>query len=106
MQHGGRTFLPGTLAEWTGLYLFGVGVYGANFRPITRHLTLLGYVPLDWFYLVLLVVGAGLMLFGGPPVLPDPDEDPSGWVRGFALLRVGISLALLGALVWWAIARP
>lgn len=108
MQRG-RAFLPGSPAEWTGLFLFGVGVYGATYRPITRHLAIWGVVPLDWFYLVLLVLGAGMMLFGGEVRMADDGDEPappaSPWERFWAGLRLGTSLALLAVLVWWAIVR-
>jgi hypothetical protein len=106
VQPRGRTFLPGTPAEWTGVFVFGVGVYGATYRPITRHLTIWGFLPLDWFYLVLLLLGAGLMLFGGEPASPDAEAAAPGRGARFWLgLRIGISFALLAALVWWSIAR-
>ena len=52
------------------------------------------------------------MLFGGP-VQDAPDAAGAGgpvaresnWTRFWTGLRLGISLALLAALVWWAIAR-
>lgn len=105
-QRGG-TFLPGTPAEWTGIFVFAVGVYGATYRPITRHLAIWGLVPLDWFYLVLLVLGAGLMLFGGTAGAPhEPAPAPaSGFSRFLGGLRLGTSLALVAILVWWAIVR-
>lgn len=109
-QRGG-TFLPGSPAEWTGLFVFAVGVYGATYRPITRHLAIWGVVPLDWFYLVLLLLGAGLMLFGGAPepsnvpAAHEPAPAESAWTRFWTGLRLGTSLALLAVLVWWAIAR-
>ncbi len=89
-----------------------MGVYGATYRPITRHLAIWGVIPLDWFYLALLLLGAGLMLFGGAATEPasgpddgEPATSESGWTRFLTGLRLGTSLALLAVLVWWAIAR-
>lgn len=108
-QRGG-TFLPGSPAEWTGIFVFAVGVYGATYRPITRHLSIWGVVPLDWFYLVLLLLGAGLMLFGGPATTGGAPEGgavrpETGWTRFLTGVRLGVSLALVALLAWWAILR-
>lgn len=61
---------------------------------------------------MLLLLGAGLMLFGGPIQDPpdatdagEPVARESNWTRFWTGLRLGISLALLAALVWWAIVR-
>ena len=104
----GRHFLPGSAAEWGGLYVFAVGVYGATFRPLTRHLLLWNHVPLDWFYLALMLIGSAFML--GSTLAADAEAERlngprTGWGRFFAGVRLGITLALLAALIWWAIAR-
>lgn len=85
-----------------------MGVYGATYRPLTRHLLLWNVVPLDWFFLVLMLIGAAFML--GSTIAADAEADRlngprTGFARFFAGLRLGITLALLAALIWWAIAR-
>jgi hypothetical protein len=93
------------LTEWTGLFVFAVGAYGTTHRPITRHLTLWGLVPLDWFYTALLLGGALLMLWGSPwsPFHSHQDTNPAWWARAWLSLRQAFSLMLVAALAWLAI---
>lgn len=90
------------LVEWTGPFVFAVGAYGTMHRPITRHLTLWGVVPLDWFYVTLLMGGAILMLWGSPwsPFHPHQDRNPAWWARALLIARQLFSLAILAALFW------
>ncbi|MEB3224026.1 MAG: hypothetical protein VKS61_18285 [Candidatus Sericytochromatia bacterium] len=89
-----------TRAEAVGLYLFAVGVYGGTYRWVTRHLSLSGVLSLDMLYLGVMLIGAGLMLFGRPIV---PAEGAwQGLLRG---LRLGISLAAVSVIAWWMLYR-
>lgn len=105
-----------SLAGWAGLFLFGVGIYGATYLPITRHLTLGGWVPLDWFFFALIVGGGTLMLFDtrlepAASVLTSPAEDgpnqepPSPWRRLLGHVTQGFSWGALAYIAYWAIAR-
>ena len=93
------------LVEWTGLFVFVVGAYGTMHRPITRHLTLWGLIPLHWFYTALLVGGALLMLWGSPwsPFHPYQNANPSWWGRALLAFRQGVSVLLFALLIWIAV---
>jgi hypothetical protein len=94
------------LTEWSGLFLFAVGAYGTFHRPLTRHLTLWGVVPLDAFYALLMIGGAVLMLWGSPwsPFHPaQAAKSPAGHV--LLAVRRAFSLLVLAALFWLAVLR-
>jgi hypothetical protein len=98
-------FLPGSDAEWTGLFLFGVGVYGCLKLPIMRHYQLFGWLPADWFYLGLLGVGGGLML-GAAPFAAAKDEGPLPWqARAGYAFRVVAAVGLVAFMVY-RVVRP
>ena len=103
-----------SLAGWAGLFLFAVGIYGGTYQPITRHLTLGGWVPLDWFFWGLIVTGGSLMLLDTdkprPEVAGSPGEDatvaPSSlWRRLLQNVWRGFSWGALASIAYWAIAR-
>lgn len=89
-----------TAAEAVGLFLFAVGIYGGTYRGVTRHLSIHGVVPLDWFYLAIMVLGAGAMLFGRRQV---PAETRTGAM--FQGIRLGVSLGAVGLIAWWMVHR-
>jgi hypothetical protein len=93
------------LVEWTGLFIFIVGAYGTMQRPVARHLTLWGLLPLHWFYAALLIGGAVLMLWGSPwsPFHPHQATNKAWWARGLLFARQAFSLLLFVLLVWIAI---
>jgi hypothetical protein len=95
-------FLPGSDAEWTGLFLFGVGVFGCLKLQTFRHYLLFGWVPMDWFYLGLLGVGGSLML-GAPP--QETDGPLPWWVRAGYGFRIAAACGLV-AYVAYMVARP
>ncbi|MEB3284229.1 MAG: hypothetical protein VKN33_02960 [Candidatus Sericytochromatia bacterium] len=102
-----------SLYGWAGLFLFAVGVYGGSYLPITRHLTLGPWVPLDWFFLSLLLCGGILMLVdaevhpASSPPSPDPESDIAPSSRDQILRNIwrGLSWGALAAMAYWAIAR-
>jgi hypothetical protein len=91
--------------EWAGIFLFAVGVFGATKRGVTRHMLLGGVLPLDWFYVGLLVLGAALFLASSPasPFQPVASETPAA--IAWRWFRAGVCLALLAAMVFLAL-RP
>lgn len=102
--------MPGSEAEWTGLFLFGVGVFGAYYHAIMRHWALWGIVPLDWFYLALMIAGALLLLVNSPlaPWTRTADGTQEGGPplrRAALLVRAVVALVLLGTMIYLAIAR-
>jgi CHASE2 domain-containing sensor protein len=96
----------GPLAEWTGLFLFAVGAFGTIYRPYTRHLTLWGLLPLDWFYTALLLGGAVLMLWGSS-WSPFHPAQAAQTPLGLAVLRArqAFSLLVLALLFWLTVLR-
>lgn len=105
-----------SLAGWAGLFLFAVGIYGGTYLPITRHLTLGNWVPLDWFFFALIVVGGSLMLLDteqrepanetAVPGAEDPgDEPPTRLQRVLRQAWRGFSWGALASIAYWAIAR-
>ncbi|MDB5095882.1 MAG: hypothetical protein JWM80_303 [Cyanobacteria bacterium RYN_339] len=89
-----RRFLPGSDAEWTGLFLFGVGLYGSLQHAVMRHLTMFGWIPADWFYLGLLGVGGSLLIGSAP--MPTAEDGPTPWqARAAYAFRVVAALGLL-----------
>ena len=98
--------------ELTGLFLFGVGVFGAYHRPVMRHWALWGYVPLDWFYLVLLLVGVAMM-YAYSPLAPWSKVPPPGAVvragpqaiGTYLVVRTTLLLGMVGTLVMFALRR-
>lgn len=106
----GGSPLPGSATEWTGMFLFAVGLYGASYRETSRHLLLWGALPLDLFYLGLLLSGALLMIVGSPEVRAIQSgqlkTDPPGVWAGVVLgLRGGVGLGLLMLLLWLIVYR-
>jgi hypothetical protein len=87
-----------TQAEAVGLFLFAVGVYGGTYRGVARHLAIDGVVRVDLLYLGLMLLGAGLMVFGrrlGPVT--------TWWQGLFRGLRLGLSLGAVAAIAWWMV---
>lgn len=96
----------GNPIEWTGYYLFGVGVYGTTFRSTTRYFALWGVVPLEWVYLTLLAVGASLLLLyspNSPFCLNAPPKSHSRLGRLWLGFRGVVCLGLLVLLVTLAV---
>jgi hypothetical protein len=83
-----------------------VGVFGAMKRAVTRHLVIAGRLPLDWFYLGLLVLGAALFLAASPasPFSPAPPGESLG-KAAWRMLRAAVCLALLAGMVFVALTR-
>jgi hypothetical protein len=100
--------LPGSEVEWTGLFLLGVGAFGAHQRDVTRHLVLFGWLPLDWFYVGLLLTGATMLLASSPIA---PREIAAAAHRRSPLyvvflgFRLAFAMALLGLLAWYGLRR-
>jgi hypothetical protein len=101
-------------AGWAGLFLFAVGIYGGTYLPITRHLTLGGVVPLDWFFWGLIVTGGTLMLFDtdkphpeaeAGPLEDDSSAPPTLLRRLLHNVWRGFSWGALASIAYWAIAR-
>ena len=105
-------FLPGSEVEWTGLFLFAVGVFGAYYHAVMRHWALWGIIPLDWFYLSMLVIGS-LLLLAASPLAPwnrreaVDGEQPVGRPPGIAgrILRSAVALALLFTIIFIALSQ-
>jgi heme/copper-type cytochrome/quinol oxidase subunit 3 len=105
-------FLPGSEVEWTGLFLFAVGVFGAYYHAVMRHWALWGIIPLDWFYLTMLVMGS-LLLLAASPLAPwnrrevaegEQHTSRQGGLAG-RILRSAVALALLFTIIFIAISH-
>jgi hypothetical protein len=94
--------------EWTGFFLFAVGVYGTLYRSVTRHLTLWGVFPLDWLYLALLLGGASLLLLysrSSPFFFEDGENSTREpwWKLIWRAVRATICMGLLAFALYMAI---
>lgn len=83
-------FLPRSDAEWTGLFLFAVGMFGVYHHSVMKHWTLWGVVPMDWLYFALLLGGLGLLI-ATSPLAPWADAEET---RGGPIL-LGIARTLM-----------
>lgn len=100
--------MPGSDIEWTGLFLFGVGVFGAANHSVMRHWALWGVIGLDQFYLALLAAGALLMVASSPlaPWIERDTQDANRLGRVFRVVRGLLALGLLAVVVWTAAVSP
>ncbi|HEY9722800.1 MAG TPA: hypothetical protein V6D47_12370 [Oscillatoriaceae cyanobacterium] len=82
-----------------------VGGYGVYERAVFRELSIGGLLPVNVYYALLLLVGAGILLIGSPSSPFHASRlatlGQAGPLRqAWFVLRAAVCIALFGALTW------